>query len=167
MKDYRNKKSALKSITRLAGMDVNEYTVKGILTTMGVNPTQDIVSEAIGYLSSNSMEFTMGNLYQFFKTKQIMSKKDMRKKKLGSNKILTINIPIINSQNFNNNMYEKGYTDFTQDFLIKKFENVTVNITRNNKEIAALTGYDEDQNMVNIPNDIFELVKQDINECNI
>lgn len=80
MKDYRDRKSVLKSVTKLAGMDINEQNVATMLTTMGVDPTTELVREAIGYLSSNSMEFTISNLYEFFKTKQILSKKDLRKK---------------------------------------------------------------------------------------
>jgi ribosomal protein L12E/L44/L45/RPP1/RPP2 len=82
MKDLRQTKISLRGVTRLAGMQINEETVEEMLTTMGVDPDEQIVREAIGFLSSNSMEFSMENLYQFLKSKSIMSgKKDLRKKK--------------------------------------------------------------------------------------
>lgn len=82
MKDLRQSRIALRGVTRLAGLQINEESVKEILTRLGVEPDDQTVREAIGFLSSNSMEFDMENIYQFLKSKSIMSvKKDLRKKK--------------------------------------------------------------------------------------
>lgn len=63
-------------------------------------------------------------------------------------------------------MNSNDYNEFTQDFLVKQFNDITVNITRNNEEVVAMTGYDNDQNMIEIPNEIIELVKKDITSSN-
>lgn len=84
MQDLRKKaKLPVKGHLLTAGFEVNEISVKEMLTGMGVNcddPT--IVQEAIGYLSTNGMEINMNNLYEFLKTKNVMSKiQDKRLKK--------------------------------------------------------------------------------------
>lgn len=80
MKDLRNKSSFILKNVKFAGYHVNEDTVKQMLTFMGVKPDEQIVQEAIGYLSSNGMEINMNNLEQFLKGKSIISRKDLRKK---------------------------------------------------------------------------------------
>ena len=81
MLDMRSNKLALKGFVKLSGLAVNEENVIEMLTALGVNPDEQTVKEAIGFLSSNSMEFNMENLSQFLKNKSIISKIDMRKKK--------------------------------------------------------------------------------------
>lgn len=64
-------------------------------------------------------------------------------------------------------MHKLGYSDFTNDFLIKNFNSININITRNSSEVVAITGYDNNQQITNIPEEILQQVKQDINESNI
>lgn len=84
MRDIRKQSSILKG-NILAGYKVDEESVKEMLTLMGVNPTSEILQQAIGFLSIHSMEFNMSNLNEFLKSKNILSKKinvkDLRKKK--------------------------------------------------------------------------------------
>lgn len=63
-------------------------------------------------------------------------------------------------------MLSLGYKNFTQGFLVKSFDNITINITRNENEVAAITGYDQNQDLCNISNEILEAIKNDINNCN-
>lgn len=81
MKDFReNKNSSLKG-SKVAGYQVNENTVKEMLTFMGVAPEGTMVQDAIGYLSANGMEINMNNLGEFLKGKSIISRLDLRGKK--------------------------------------------------------------------------------------
>lgn len=68
--------SIIKGRSIFAGYEINEENVKQMLTFMGVEPTNEMVSDAIGYLSSNAMEINMINLDTFLKEKDII--KDMR-----------------------------------------------------------------------------------------
>lgn len=68
--------SIIKGRSIFAGYEINEDNVKQMLTFMGVEPTTKMVSDAIGYLSSNSMEINMINLDTFLKEKDII--KDLR-----------------------------------------------------------------------------------------
>lgn len=84
MQDLRKKhKLPVKGNLITAGYQVDENSIKEMLTFMGVNnddPT--FIQEAIGYLSANGMEINMNNLYDFLKTKQVMSnREDKRLKK--------------------------------------------------------------------------------------
>ena len=63
-------------------------------------------------------------------------------------------------------MYQKGYSDLTNNFLIKEFDNIEINITRSNDNVSAITGYDNEHNIVDIPNDILNIVQNDISESN-
>lgn len=84
-----------------------------------------------------------------------------------ASKIITLHTPIANYKNFNQNMINKGYSNFTSNFLVKQFEGITINITRNNQEITAITGYDETQDVVDIPENILTEVNTDIEDSNI
>jgi ribosomal protein L12E/L44/L45/RPP1/RPP2 len=80
MEDLRNNDTnPLKGSFVTAGYSVEEEKVKEMLTFMGVDPDEEIIADAIGYLSSNSMEIDMNNLHQFLQTKQIMSSKHTNK----------------------------------------------------------------------------------------
>lgn len=68
-------------VAELGGYTINDETVTEMLERMGVAPTPEMVQEAIGFLSAHSMEFNMSNLYDFFKSKQIMSRRDNRGQK--------------------------------------------------------------------------------------
>lgn len=59
-----------------------------------------------------------------------------------------------------------GYDNFTNNFLVKQFDNIVINITIANSEVTAITGYDNEQNLVSIPDEIVTTVKNDINNCN-
>ena len=84
-----------------------------------------------------------------------------------ADKINVVNYNIINFDNFNSNMINKGYSMFTHDFLVKSINDVTINIARNNELVSAITAYDENQNVINIPEDILTEVTNDIEECNV
>ena len=79
MEDLRTKnKLMVKGHCITAGYEVNEETVNEMLQLMGVEHDTSMVQEAIGFLSKNGMEFDMNNLYEFLKSKQILSRKDYR-----------------------------------------------------------------------------------------
>ena len=82
MKDLRQPNIHIGNTVKISKLEINEDNVKEILMTLGVMPTETLIREAIGYLSSNGLEFTMLNLYNFLKSKSIMSMKDLRKTKL-------------------------------------------------------------------------------------
>jgi hypothetical protein len=82
MEDMRKKALPVKGHFITAGYQVDEESVKEMLTFMGVPEAESFVQEAIGFCSKNGMEVNMNNLYEFLKGKQIMSvRKDMRVKK--------------------------------------------------------------------------------------
>lgn len=56
-------------IITASGYEVNELNIKEMLTTMGVNPDDATVQEAMGFFSKNGMEINMTNLHEFIKTK--------------------------------------------------------------------------------------------------
>ena len=64
---------------------VNDNTsVKQMLTMMGVNPTDDVVGEAVTEFSLNGDVITMETLYKFLKEKEVLSKKHFVNNKLAS-----------------------------------------------------------------------------------
>jgi hypothetical protein len=64
---------------------VNDNTsVEQMLTTMGVQPTEDLVNEAVTEFSLNGDTITMESLYNFLKEKKILSKKHLVNNKLAS-----------------------------------------------------------------------------------
>lgn len=64
---------------------VNDNTsVEQMLTTMGVQPTEDLVNEAVTEFSLNGDTITMESLYNFLKEKNILSKKHLVNNKLAS-----------------------------------------------------------------------------------
>lgn len=64
---------------------VNDNTsVEQMLTTMGVQPTEDLVNEAVTEFSLNGDTITMESLYNFLKDKKILSKKYLVNNKLAS-----------------------------------------------------------------------------------
>jgi hypothetical protein len=64
---------------------VNDNTsVKQMLTMMGVNPTDDVVGEAVTEFSLNGDVITMETLYKFLKEKEVLSKKHLVNNKLAS-----------------------------------------------------------------------------------
>lgn len=64
---------------------VNDNTsVEQMLTTMGVQPTEDLVNEAVTEFSLNGDTITMESLYNFLKEKKILSKKNLVNNKLVS-----------------------------------------------------------------------------------
>lgn len=82
MKDLRTNNIMVKGHNLTAGYKINKDTVLEMLTFLGVPNAENMVDEAISYLSSNSMEFNMSNLDGFLKSKKILSNcKDLRKLK--------------------------------------------------------------------------------------
>jgi len=72
LKDLRGVKSSMKGHIITAGMELNESNVKVMLTKMGVNPTPEMIQEAIGYMSANGAEINMNNLADFLRSKDIL-----------------------------------------------------------------------------------------------
>ena len=65
-----------------AGYPVDEPKIKEMLQFMGIRPTQEIISEAIGYMSKHAMEINMINLHNFIQEKGYDKKRiDLREKK--------------------------------------------------------------------------------------
>jgi len=63
----KNNNNIIKGKFAFAGYKVDEPHVKEMLQFMGVRPTEDVIQDAIGYMSSNAMEINMTNLYNFIK----------------------------------------------------------------------------------------------------
>lgn len=166
MIDLRTKNLLIKGSKMITSMDVNCSSVKQLLTSIGIRPTEELVNQVISHFKNKKLDFTMRNLYLFLKSKSIVSN-DHRKSKLAHNKINIIHYNIVNFDNFNSNMKSKGYSTFTQDFLVKVFGDITINITRNKSLISAITAYDKNQSVINIPDEILSEVTNDIEECNV
>lgn len=82
MEDMRKKTMPVRGHFITAGYQVDENSVKEMLTFMGAPCDDATVQEGIGYMSKNGMEVNMNNLYEFLKTKQVMcSRTDLRVKK--------------------------------------------------------------------------------------
>ena len=65
-----------------AGYKVNDTNVKEMLQFLGVKPTNEIIQEAIGYMSGHAMEINMINLHNFIKEKGYdKNRLDLREKK--------------------------------------------------------------------------------------
>ena len=73
LNDLRGTKSSMKGHIITAGMELNETNVKIMLTRLGVDPTPEMMQEAIGYMSANGAEITMNNLADFLRSKKILS----------------------------------------------------------------------------------------------
>jgi len=73
LNDLREVKSTIKGHIITAGMELKEENVKVMLTRMGVDPTPEMISEAMGYMSANGAEITMNNLADFLRSKMILS----------------------------------------------------------------------------------------------
>lgn len=63
---------------------------------------------------------------------------------------------------FNNNMLNLGYYEVSKRFLAKMFNNLEINISKHSNNVESITAY-ENGNIVDIPVDILEQVKTDIN----
>lgn len=166
MIDLRNTSLlCIKGSRLITSLDTNYTTVKQMLTTIGINPSTELINDVISYFNNEQLDFTIKNLYSFLKSKSLIA--DNRRILKKADKINIVNYNIINFDNFNSNMINKGYSMFTQDFLVKNINNVTINIARNNELVSAITAYDENQNVINIPDDILTEVTNDIQECNV
>lgn len=70
IKDERSKNfQPMQGKLIFAGYKVNDTNVKEMLQYMGVRPTDQVVQEAIGYMSAHAMEINMINLHNFIKEK--------------------------------------------------------------------------------------------------
>ena len=70
--------------TRLvcAGYKVNDQNIREMLQFMGIRPTDEVVKEAIGFISAHSMEMNMTNLHSFITEKGYnVNRIDLREKK--------------------------------------------------------------------------------------
>lgn len=165
MKDYRtcNKNISLKGNKILYSMDNDISNIKILLTNIGINPKDELAIELKNYLNKNNLKLSMKNIYQFLKNKSIVSNIITA----NNDKINIVNIPLSNIKQFDANMNAKGYVSFTQDFLIKEFNDVTVNIKRDTETIISIICYDNDNSIVDIPIDVYNVVINDIEQCNV
>ena len=88
-----------------------------------------------------------------------------------STDIIKLNEEISNINVFKKHMLEKGYKEVSNRFLAKNFaeaskpdEIYSVNVTINDGIITAITAYNQDNKIVNMPPSIIKVVKSDINE---
>ena len=107
----------------------------------------------------------MRNLIICLKNNSLIAIKDCRKITSNS-KVHVLNYPIQNFENFNTAMHSLGYTDFTSDFLLKTFDDITINISRNIDLIQAISAYDSNNTIINIPQELLDTIINDINESN-
>lgn len=161
MKDYRTITSNNEKIS----MDINNSNIKQLLMSIGINPTSQVVNIVVNYLIDNNLKLTMNSLLRSLRDNLLIKSKDYRTV-TSNNKIKMLNYPINNIDDFNLKMYELGYSDFTDDFLLKQIDNITINISRNSQEVQAITGYDENNGIITIPEQILETIINDIKKCN-
>ena len=88
-----------------------------------------------------------------------------------STDIIKLNEEISNINVFKKHMLEKGYKEVSNRFLAKNFaeaskpdEIYSVNVTINDGIITAITAYNQDNKIVNMPPSVIKVVKSDINE---
>ena len=83
IKDERSKVfQPMQSKIITAGYKVNEQNVKEMLQFMGIRPTDEVIQEAIGFMSAHAMEINMINLHNFIKEKGYDKNRiDLREKK--------------------------------------------------------------------------------------
>jgi hypothetical protein len=60
-------------------------------------------------------------------------------------------------------MKNLGYNSVSKSFLVKKFDDIEINITRRNGQVESITGYKNNE-VVKIPTDILNQVQQDIQQ---
>lgn len=58
-------------------------------------------------------------------------------------------------------MQNIGYLTVSKNFLVKNINGIDINITRKSNMVESITGY-KNNNIVDIPTDILEQVKNDI-----
>jgi len=60
-------------------------------------------------------------------------------------------------------MKNLGYFPVSKSFLVKKFNDIAINITRRNDQVESVIGY-KNNDIVQIPSDILDKVQQDIQQ---
>lgn len=85
-----------------------------------------------------------------------------KKKLILSNSIFNLEIQIPNEDTFDQSMENLGYRLIARSFLVKKINEIDINITRRNGIIETITGY-QNNSLIDIPDDILSEVKNDIN----
>lgn len=161
MKDYRTLTSNIEKIS----MDINVSNITQLLMSIGINPTTQVVNGVVNYLISNKLELTISNLLKSLKANSLIKSNDYRTITC-NNKIHILNYPIRDIGDFDFKMHQLGYTNFTDDFLIKKIDDVTINISRNFEQVQAITCYDKNNSVIEIPDEILQIVIDDIEESN-
>ena len=74
MIDLRNKSLLyIKGSRLITSLDTNYTNVKQLLTTIGINPSSELVNDIINYFNNENLDFTMKNLYSFLNSKSIIS----------------------------------------------------------------------------------------------
>lgn len=149
----------------ITAMDVNDSNIKQLLTSIGVQSSTQDISDIIKYLNNNKLKLTMSNLLKALKYKSLISIKDCRTI-IADSKVVVLNYIIKDIESFDKNMNELGYENFTNNFLSKNIDDIKINISRNSEEIQAITGYDQDNRMLTIPDDILNNILDDINKSN-
>ena len=149
----------------IEAMDINDSNIKMLLSSIGINPTKETINIVTNYLKSNNLKLTMRNLIVSLKNHSLIAVNDCRTI-TSNNKVHLLNYPIQNFENFNNSMHSLGYSDFTSDFLLKTFDDITINISRDMDSIQAITAYDSNNAIISIPQELLDTIINDINESN-
>lgn len=163
MKDLRTKSTfndhaIFKGRTITANNNVTAK-IENMLDFIGVPKDTNLIQKIAGHLSANSMEISINNVETFLKDNNIQRVADLRKKA----EVLTVNQPINDEKLFLKNMGEKGYIEMTNRFLIKKFDDIEIDISKTNSNIEYISAYKNSKLLDEIPQDILQQVKEDIN----
>jgi hypothetical protein len=71
---------------------------------------------------------------------------------------------IQNVKMFDSTMQNLGYTISAKFLYIKYFDSIEIDVTRKDNQIQSIIGY-KNSEIINVPNDILNQVKNDINEA--
>lgn len=74
-----------------------------------------------------------------------------------------MNVQLNDKDNFINNMNKLGYNLLADNFLVKQFNDLQINVTYRDNEVTAITGYDSQSEVKTIPEDVINQVQEDIN----
>ncbi|MFW6015123.1 MAG: hypothetical protein ACOCRK_01645 [bacterium] len=94
----------------------------------------------------------------------IVNKSNYKDLRVVANKVEKLNLQIQNLDNFEDKMENLGYKQVSKRFLVKNFNGIEINITRNKNEVQSITAYKKNE-VVEIPQNILNQVKNEINSC--
>lgn len=74
-----------------------------------------------------------------------------------------MNVQLNDKDIFIDNMNKLGYNSLADNFLVKQFNDLQINVTYRDNEVTAITGYDSQSEVKTIPEDVINQVQEDIN----